>query len=421
MGSIMKYIFIFCLLITGLTSWSQTIPPYTAPGAPIDAVEYFIDSDPGFGQGTALQLTNGQDIIIDTAIDVSQIAPGIHTLHVRARDANNNWSLLQSNIFWVDVETFFYQNNAPLSNITRIEYFLDVDPGLGNGIALNSVDGLDVFIDTALDVSSLAPGIHTLHVRARNETGAWSQIQSNIFWIDVESFFKVRQDADREIAKIEYFIDNDPGFSQGFSIPSNDTIDFMWTGEICVSSLDSGEHYIHARSQDNYQAWSLMQVDTFLLTKNVNPQIFIDDRFIYLDSVGEFVFDDLASLVDSSVDFCAFDTAWIDMEVFNCAHYKDTLLVNLQGVDIHGAFVMDSFRVIVQDTFDYCCPVNRVMTAPIIESGIYRASVSITATGTIRDSSNVIFQAGEYIDLMDSFNVQAGSDFETIIANPCPD
>lgn len=415
----MRYIIIFLLLTPGLTSWCQTIPPYTAPGAPIDAVEYFIDSDPGFGQGTALQVTSGQDIIIDTVIDVSQIEPGIHTLHVRARDTSSHWSLIQSNIFWVNIETFFYQNNAPLANITRIEYFLDIDPGLGNGIALNNVEGPDIFIDTALDVSSLDPGIHTLHVRARNQTGTWSQIQSNIFWIDVESFFKVRQNADKKIAKIEYFIDNDPGLDQGFLIPGIDSTEFTWSDKVCVSSIDSGQHYIHARTQDVDGAWSHLQIDTFNLTKNVSPQVVVNDQIVYLDSLGRYLFSELETLVDSTIDLCEFDTTWIDVDTLTCSSNNDSILVNFYGMDIHGAFVSDSFHVFVQDTFQVCCVDSLSFTDTIIQSGIYGAIVYISAQGMVGDTSNVLFQAGQTIDLLPPFEVKPGGEFEANMIDPC--
>ena len=64
-----------------------------------------------------------------------------------------------------------------LSNIVAAEWFLDTDPGEGNGTALDAADGVfDMPNETlvaAIDASRWAGGNHTLYVRALDSSGFW--------------------------------------------------------------------------------------------------------------------------------------------------------------------------------------------------------------------------------------------------------
>ncbi len=63
------------------------------------------------------------------------------------------------------------------SNITAVEYFLGADPGLGNGVAMQPIDGMfnsiqkDCYI--IIDVTPWTPGVYTFYIRARDEAGNW--------------------------------------------------------------------------------------------------------------------------------------------------------------------------------------------------------------------------------------------------------
>jgi hypothetical protein len=79
--------------LTNLRFFSNApIPAYPAapPAAgPVEQLEYFIDTDPGFGLATPATITPGTDIT--TSFSVNGITPGIHTFYIRSR--NNPWGL----------------------------------------------------------------------------------------------------------------------------------------------------------------------------------------------------------------------------------------------------------------------------------------------------------------------------------------
>jgi len=63
------------------------------------------------------------------------------------------------------------------SGVVRVEYFIDIDPGVGNGLPLMPVDeGFDSDTEDAtllLDVTSIPTGAYTVYFRAQDGAGNW--------------------------------------------------------------------------------------------------------------------------------------------------------------------------------------------------------------------------------------------------------
>ncbi|MCF8274914.1 MAG: T9SS type A sorting domain-containing protein [Flavobacteriaceae bacterium] len=60
----------------------------------IVAAEFFIDTDPGVGNATAISITQGA--FIDETLNISipnDLSAGDHILHIRMQSSNGNWSL----------------------------------------------------------------------------------------------------------------------------------------------------------------------------------------------------------------------------------------------------------------------------------------------------------------------------------------
>jgi hypothetical protein len=58
----------------------------------IQQVEYFIDTDPGFGMGTPVTLPiAGSDLTIDFTVALDGLDDGNHVLYIRARNELNKW------------------------------------------------------------------------------------------------------------------------------------------------------------------------------------------------------------------------------------------------------------------------------------------------------------------------------------------
>jgi hypothetical protein len=142
------------------------LEPITAINSSIIEAEYFIDTDPGIGNGIQIPLTSGTQINHQMSIDISAVTPGFHYLHIRSKNTEGIWGHYQGRMFYVRE-----QETTILSPIVSAEYFIDTDPGLGNGIAFSIDEGLDINEITSVGTSLLSSGEHYVFVRVIREDG----------------------------------------------------------------------------------------------------------------------------------------------------------------------------------------------------------------------------------------------------------
>jgi hypothetical protein len=123
----------------------------------IEEIEYFVDTDPGFGSGQAITITPGATVSTNFLVNISALSTGVHILNVRAKDDNGSWSMIHSLPFYV-VATVS-------ANITTLEYFFDSDPGFGNGTSATITPGAS--INESLNIN------WTTHIEYENERCDW--------------------------------------------------------------------------------------------------------------------------------------------------------------------------------------------------------------------------------------------------------
>jgi hypothetical protein len=216
--------------------------------------EYFVNTDPGFGDATDIPITPGQDITdISFTVDLSSLGNGFHYLYTRVKDANGKWSMTNVN--------YFFKETIPIQSpdIVKAEYFVNTDPGFGSATNIPITPGQDITdISFTVDISSLDNGFHSLFTRVMDANGKWGMT-------NVKSFYKDQVSTELpDIVKVEYFFDTDPGFGNGVDypiIPNPDT----GTLEIIAdaSGLSLGTHYLYVRVQDRNGKWSITNIKAF--------------------------------------------------------------------------------------------------------------------------------------------------------------
>lgn len=145
-------------------------------GQQLNQAEYFFDEDPGFGLAAPISINPSEDIEIIESLDISNLSPGFHTLFVRVKNENGEWSSVLSKAFYIDIN----YDEAPL--LTAVEYFYDEDPGYGYGFPLADFqEGEELQLNFLAAVSGLEPGIHEYNIRTKNELNQWSQTLSQSF------------------------------------------------------------------------------------------------------------------------------------------------------------------------------------------------------------------------------------------------
>ena len=222
--------------------------------------EYFYDTDPGYGQATIINnVTEGDNAL---SLSVSGLSPGAHTLYVRSQASNGVWSVTQAHPILL--------TGKPASQLVRLEYFFDTDPGYGKGVPVSNISTGESVLP--LSINNVAPGVHQLSLRAQDNMGVWSQVASSTLFITSPQTANA--------VRIEYFFDTDPGYGRATAItPSQDE---TATYALSLDHLSMGAHMLYLRVQDNHGRWSAVQQHPIYVLSNlpdvVAVEYFFDDN-----------------------------------------------------------------------------------------------------------------------------------------------
>jgi hypothetical protein len=139
----------------------------------IALIEYFLNDDPGHGNGQQIALNNAEYLDTEIDLDLSSAPIGVHQLFLRLKDNYGMWSHTYQH------QLVVFPGVGGPQNISQVEYFYDVDPGIGNGLQVN-VDA--AVLDSSLTIlvpESLSLGEHTLYVRVKDRQGRWSLLNTD--------------------------------------------------------------------------------------------------------------------------------------------------------------------------------------------------------------------------------------------------
>ncbi|MGV3763995.1 Ig-like domain-containing protein [Parapedobacter sp.] len=230
--------------------------------ADVAAAEYFIDTDPGVGNGRLLTVGGtGASVTFTAAIPTAGLGIGFHNLMIRARDADGRWSLVENRMFYLSN----VGEDAP--DIVAVEYYIDADPGVGKGkaLAINTAGG-GVSLAVDLPTDGLAHGFHNLHIRGRDAAGNWGLVESRVFFITDQGLPAV------DITDAEFFIDEDPGVGNGVPIaigPAAGTAEFVV--DVPTEGLTIGEHLLFVRAK-SANGWGGAESHEFTIAESTKPE-----------------------------------------------------------------------------------------------------------------------------------------------------
>lgn len=217
----------------------------------ITDAEYYIDTDNlGVGNQIALTVTSGNTINEDFIIPTTGLSDGLHVLHIRAKGINNVWSLYKRAYFYVQSPS----TGATPKNIVAAEYYIDADNlGVGNQNPLTITSGMTIDESFTIPTTSLAEGLHVLHIRVKDADNTWSLYKRAYFYVQSSS----TNGTPKNIIAAEFFIDSDTtvGAETALTVTQGLTIDEVFT--IPTTGLAEGLHVLHIRVKDGDDTWSL--------------------------------------------------------------------------------------------------------------------------------------------------------------------
>lgn len=246
--------------------WSQTLnqiflktslpedEPYN-----ISKIEYFFDDDPGYGNGISAEFSKNPIVILDKNWSINALSEGIHILYVRVLDASGQWSQTYNSVF---LKTRLQTDE--MHNISEVEYFFDIDPGVGKGTKLVIAPGNNPEVDQIIPVDGLTSGLHKLYVRCKDVNNKWSQLYQSLFY----------KYTAHDVVKAEYYFDTDPGPGKGTDLPISPSEIVVIDEILKLQSLSAGNHTFNVRAMSGNNLWS----DVYSYTVTVFIETSIDDN-----------------------------------------------------------------------------------------------------------------------------------------------
>ena len=176
---------------------------------------------------------------------------------------------------------FIQMGYAQEKNVVKYQYWIDAT-GSDNALT-NIVNGKD--ISFSIDTKSLSLGMHQLLFRFQDSDGAWSRLQSWLFFVN-----EMKKIKEVKIIQGEYWIDNNE--KQEIAI-DNDQIAFV----LDASKVKEGMHTLNYRVKDNEGKYSPLQ--TWIFLKDAHH----DTSVVNKTASVEYWFDDKSNVLQSHIAF----------------------------------------------------------------------------------------------------------------------
>ena len=200
------------------------VPYKSADGKSIVEHEYWID-----GKMEASIKQNEQP----SAIDVNTLAPGIHTLTIRVKDNTGLWSSQITKKFIVPV------NQLDVADKKIVEHQYWIDDKMEASVTQNEQP-------STIDIATLTPGMHSLNVRVKDNTGMWSSQLTRYFVLDGDAM------KETTITHCMYWFDDDLANAKTMMLDAE-----TGTASIDISEVEAGTHTLWWRCGDSNGALSV--------------------------------------------------------------------------------------------------------------------------------------------------------------------
>ncbi len=223
-----------------ISRFFQKLPVGSPPANNIDAYEYWVDNN--YSGKITVNVSAGENFQLIDSIPFSSLANGLHTFHIRFKDERGQWSSVQSQFFQkLPSESSF------TAKITSYEYWVDNNYSGKISTSISPVQNYQLL--DSIPFASLVNGLHTFHIRFKDERGQWSGVISQFFQkLPAESSFNA------EITSYEYWIDNN--YSGKISNNISPVQNYQLLDSISFTSLVNGLHTFHIRFKDERGQWS---------------------------------------------------------------------------------------------------------------------------------------------------------------------
>jgi len=260
--------------------------------------EYYIDNDPGEGNGISLLPSDGKFDNnyehVNSEIDLSNVSVGVHTIFVRMMNEQGKWGISRQYKFEVigDKDVVEYQYYIQKNNLQNDKIIEE------KALTNNNI------IELTIDSSTFEVGLYRTFFRLKDSENKWGSYRQKVFEISPPAI----------IESAAFFINTitDEGIELSPSDGSFNEPDEKMIGEIETYNLEEGSHTVYIKILDSYQRVTMCE-NTFnilgnslikgalttLLSGSKNPIIGATiilnetEQTTMTNSLGHFVFSDI--------------------------------------------------------------------------------------------------------------------------------
>ena len=176
---------------------------FNRPAIAMNGYEYWFDGQ--YEDRVTMEIANTALIDLTDAIEAHALQMGMHTFHIRFRNAMDQWSTVQSHPF------FKLSGGVNQTQITAWEYWFDDQPELKVNLPMSAADSAEIIVP--IDAVSLPVGWHRLHLRFLSDD-FHSTVTTSYFYKGNSSNVD-----EQKIAGYRILYNGDPGTLREFVFP----------------------------------------------------------------------------------------------------------------------------------------------------------------------------------------------------------
>lgn len=242
------------------------VPVYGTSTTPLlTAAEYFIDTDPGPGNGIPISIPVTGDVnSLNVLVNLVGLPQRAHAIYVRTRDEAGRWSL-SNYMFFDNSQQTPYPVAVPAPPINQVEYYIDTDPGFGQGnlISIASSADIDNF-SFSVPLTGLTQGNHTIYIRGKQNPWSLSAYAEFMYASTLPvNWLYVKAEADGTDAIINWATASEQNNAEFIIEYSTDGIRFESVGKMPAtnSSVGSSYRFRHLNPRAGAAYYRIRQVD----------------------------------------------------------------------------------------------------------------------------------------------------------------
>lgn len=329
--------------------------------------EYWFDGD--YASKVNIALSGNQYETILSDLDASVLSVGLHTLHIRFKDASSKWSSVLS--------SFFIKNNitSVLNNeIIAYRYWFDEnDAAMVTETVLTPSQYVNV--TDAISMVTIPKGTHTIHFQFKDAQGMWSSVTN-------DTIIKNSLPIANFTANATIFCDNG---TVNFDNNSIDGDEFLWDFGDGNTSTDSLA--VHTYSAPGVYTVSLTAID---------PNVPIDSTTTITQMIHVYETPDPTITINGNDSICVGTSVVLSTSPSGTYLWSDNSNASTLEVDAAGTYSVTVYNIDNPDCFAVSGPIEIIlMPLPDASYTFSNSDHLVTFTNTSPEADSYLWNFGD--------------------------